>query len=59
VVHSAKNGIEIHCAIEEAPRDVAHKGSQERINGHQMPAHRIEDVREIFVALEAEFSERE
>src|SRR5437762_2013688 len=59
VVHSSKSGIEIDCGVEEAARRIAHQRAQEGVDRHQMTAHGVQNVREIFIALESKFSDGE
>ena len=59
VIHGPDDGIEVHDAVEEAPRDVALKRAQERVDRQHVPSLRPHDVREVFVPTEAEAAERE
>ncbi len=54
VVNGAEHVVEVDRAVEKAPADVAHQGSEERLDVHQVASARIEDMGEVLVALETE-----
>ena len=59
MVDGAKDTIKVHDAVKEIPRDVALKGSQERVGTHDVVTRRPADVHEELVSTEGELAERE
>ena len=59
VVHRAEDGVEVHRAVEEVPRDVTLQRPQERVDAHHVAAGGPSDVGEVLVTGEGESPDRE
>jgi hypothetical protein len=59
VIHGADNGIEVHGAVEEVPRNVTLQGAKKRIGAHDVAACWPVDVHKEFVTAEVESAQGE
>src|SRR5690349_265248 len=59
VIHGPDDRVEVHDAVEEAPRDVALERAQKPVDGQHVVPLRPRDVGKVLVAVEAKAAERE